>query len=155
MRTLDEVTGTIIESAVKIHRTLGPGLLESVYETVLARDLERRGFAILRQRPVSFEYDGMKFRRGFQYDLLVEGCVLLEIKSLERLAPVHGKQLLTYLRLMNLHLGLLLNFGETTMKEGIHRVVNNLPPSASPALRVNAASSRGGAETAEKNDNRR
>jgi GxxExxY protein len=133
---------------------LGPGLLESVYEAVLARDLERRGFKVLRQKPVFFEYDGMRFRKGFQFDLLVEGCVLPEIKSLKRLAPVHSKQLLTYLRLMDLQVGLLLNFGEATMREGIHRIVNHLPPSASPVLRVNAVEegSRGDAENAEKRE---
>ncbi|MDD5206604.1 MAG: GxxExxY protein [Desulfobacterales bacterium] len=137
MKELDEITGAVIDAGVRIHQGLGPGLLESVYETVLARELERRGFHVERQKPVSFDYDGMRFDEGFRVDLLVEGCVVVELKSVEKLAPVHGKQLLTYLRLMNLRVGLLLNFGAATLKEGLHRVVNNLKPSASPRLRVN------------------
>lgn len=134
---LDDITGAVIDAAVKIHKGLGPGLLESVYEMVLARELERRGFHVERQKPVSFEYDGMNFDEGFRVDLLVEGCVVVELKSVENLAPVHSKQLLTYLRVLNLRVGLLLNFGAATLKEGLHRVVNNLRPSASPRLRVN------------------
>ena len=134
---LDEITGAIIEEAIKIHRELGPGLLESVYEVVLARALQRRGLRVVTQKPISFEYDGMFFEEGFRADLLVEEVVVVELKSIEKLNPVHGKQLLTYLRLMNLHVGLLINFGEATLKDGLHRVVNNLTPSASPRLRVN------------------
>src|SRR5439155_17165893 len=137
MKELDDITGAIIDAAIKIHKDLGPGLLESVYEVVLARSLERRGLHVQRQLPFRFEYDGMVFEEGFRIDLLVENRVIVEIKSIEVLAPVHSKQLLTYLRLMNLHVGLLINFGEPTLKEGLHRIVNNLPPSASPRLRVN------------------
>lgn len=137
MKELDDITGSIVDAAMKIHRELGPGLLESVYEAVLARMLERRGFHIERQKVIRFEYDGMVFEEGFRTDLLVEGRVIVEFKSVEKLAPVHGKQLLTYLRLMNLPVGLLINFGGATLKEGLHRVVNNLQPSASPHLRVN------------------
>jgi GxxExxY protein len=137
MKELDEITGAVVDAAVKIHQSLGPGLLESVYEVVLARDLERRGLRVERQKSVPFEYDGLRFDEGLRVDLLVEGCVVVELKSVEKLAPVHGKQLLTYLRLLNLQVGLLLNFGAGTMREGLHRVVNNLPRSASPRLRVN------------------
>lgn len=137
MRELDDITGAIVDAAMKIHRELGPGLLESVYEAVLARMLERRGFHVERQKGIRFEYDGMVFEEGFRTDLLVESRVVVELKSVEKLAPVHGKQLLTYLRLMNLPVGLLINFGGATLKEGLHRVVNNLQPSASPHLRVN------------------
>jgi GxxExxY protein len=137
MHELDDITGAIIDEAIKIHKELGPGLLESVYEVVLARALERRGLRVERQKPVRFEYDGMIFEEGFRVDLLVEDMVVVELKSIETLHPVHGKQLLTYLRLMNLPVGLLINFGESTLKEGLHRVVNNLSPSASPRLRVN------------------
>lgn len=137
MQELDEITGTIVDAAVKRHQSLGPGLLESVYEVVLARDLDRRGLRVERQKSVPFEYDGLRFDEGLRVDLLVEGCVVVELKSVEKLAPVHGKQLLTYLRLLHLQVGLLLNFGAGTMKEGLHRVVNNLPFSASPRLRVN------------------
>jgi GxxExxY protein len=137
MIELDDVTGAIIDAAIKIHRDLGPGLLESVYEAVLARALQRRGFQVERQKVIRFEYDGMVFEEGFRIDLLVDGRVVVELKSVEKLAPVHSKQLLTYLRLMQLPVGLLLNFGAATLKEGLHRIVNDLPPSASPRLRVN------------------
>jgi GxxExxY protein len=137
MMELDDITGAIVDAAIKIHQDLGPGLLESVYEAVLARALERRGLRIERQKIIRFEYDGMVFEEGFRTDLLVEGCVVVELKSVEKLAPVHGKQLLTYLRLMNLPVGLLINFGAATVKEGLQRIVNNLSPSASPRLRVN------------------
>ena len=137
MRELDEITGAIIDSAVKLHRDLGPGLLESVYEVVLARMLERRGFQVERQKSIRFEYDGMVFEDGFRTDLLVDNRVVVELKSVEKLAPVHPKQLLTYIRLMDLPVGLLINFGGETLKEGLRRIVNNLSPSASPCLRVN------------------
>ena len=136
MKELDEITGAVVDAAMKIHMELEPGLLESVYETVLARALERRGFHVERQKPIRFEYDGMLFEEGFRTDLLVEGRVVVELKSVEKLAPVHSKQLLTYLRLMNLSVGLLINFGAATLNEGLHRIVHNLPPSASPRLRV-------------------
>jgi GxxExxY protein len=137
VKPLDDITGAIVDSAMKIHMELGPGLLESVYEAVLARALERRGLQVERQKPIRFEYDGMIFEEGFRTDLLVDGCVIVELKSVEKLAPVHSKQLLTYLRLMKLPVGLLVNFGAATLKEGLHRVVNNLDSSTSPRLRVN------------------
>jgi iron complex transport system substrate-binding protein len=134
---LDGITGAVIDASIKIHRELGPGLLESVYEVVLARDLARRGFSVERQKTVAFDYDGMHFEEGLRIDLLVDGCVVIELKSVEKLSPVHAKQLLTYLRLMKLPVGLFINFGASTLKEGLQRVVNNLSPSASPRLRVN------------------
>jgi len=134
---LDDITGAIVDAAVGIHPGLGPGLLESVYEVVIASALERRGLRVARQRPISFVYDGIEFEHGFRADLVVQECVIVEVKSLERLPPVHAKQLLTYLRLSNLHVGLLLNFGAETMKEGTKRVVNDFPPSSSPRLRIN------------------
>jgi iron complex transport system substrate-binding protein len=142
-RSLDDVTGAIVDAAYKLHTKLGPGLLESVYEVILARDLARQGFAVERQRSVSFDYDGLKFEDAFRVDLLVAGCVVVEIKSVERTALVHPKQLLTYLRLLDLPVGLLINFGAPTLKEGLQRVVNRLPTSASPRLRVNQSPSRG------------
>lgn len=138
---LDDVTGAIVDAALKIHQGLGPGLLESVYESVLSRDLVRRGLSVERQRVVAFDYDGMHFDDGLRVDLLVEECVVVELKSVENLLPVHKKQVLTYIRLMNLPIGLLINFGAPMLKEGLHRIVNNLPPSASPRLRVNQPSS--------------
>ena len=139
---LDDITGTIVDVALKIHKELGPGLLESVYEAVLAGALNRRGLQVERQQAFRFEYDGMIFDEGFRVDLLVAGCVIVELKSIEKLGAVHSKQLLTYLRLMNLSVGLLLNFGAATLKEGIHRVVNHLPPSAAPRLRINQSPAR-------------
>ena len=150
-KDIDGITGQIVDAAVKIHTRLGPGLLESVYEAVLARELERRGLAVVRQKPVSFEFDGMRFEEGFRADLLVEASVVVELKSVEKLAAVHPKQLLTYLRLLHLPVGLLINFGESRLKDGIHRIANNYQPSsAPPRLRVNQKKTpRGDAEFAE------
>jgi iron complex transport system substrate-binding protein len=148
MHDLDDITGAIVDTAMQVHQKLGPGLLESVYEIVLARELWRRGFRVERQKAVRIEYDGVVFEEGFRADLLVESQVIVELKSVERLAPVHSKQLLTYLRLMHLQVGLLINFNGATLKEGLHRIVNGLTPSASPRLRVNFLS-HGDAESAE------
>jgi iron complex transport system substrate-binding protein len=137
MKTLDDITGAIIDASIKLHINLGPGLLESVYEAVLARTLEKRGLRVERQKVVRFEYDELVFEEGFRVDLFVENRVVVELKSVEKLAPVHGKQVLTYLRLMKLPVGLLFNFGAPILKEGMHRIVNNLPASASTYLRVN------------------
>jgi iron complex transport system substrate-binding protein len=137
MLELDDITGGIVDAALRIHRDLGPGLLESVYEALLVRSLERRGFHIRRHLIIRFEYDGMVFEQGFRPDLLVEDQVIVELKSVEHLAPVHAKQLLTYLKLTNKPVGLLINFGAATLREGLHRIVNRLPSSASPRLRVN------------------
>ena len=106
MHALDDITGGVIDAAMKIHRELGPGLLESVYEVVLAREIQRRGFRVERQKAVRIEYDGLVFEEGFRADLVVESRVVVELKSVEHLAPVHSKQLLTYLRLMRLEVGL-------------------------------------------------
>jgi GxxExxY protein len=137
MRELDEITGEIVDAAMKVHMRLGPGLLESVYEAVLARELERRGLKVERQKRVVFEFDGMQFDEGLRIDLFVDDIVVVELKSIETLAPVHPKQVLTYLRLLKVPVGLLLIFGAPTRKEGLHRIVNNYVPSASPRLRVN------------------
>jgi GxxExxY protein len=134
---LDEITGIVIEESIRIHKELGPGLLESVYEAVLARALTRRGLRVERQKTFTFEYDGMLFEEGLRIDLLVESCVVVELKSVEKLAPVHAKQTLTYIRLMKLQVGLLINFGGETLKEGLKRIVNNLSPPQSSVLRVN------------------
>ena len=137
MDGLDDITGAIVHQSLRIHRDVGPGLLESVYEALLAGALERRGLLVERQAVIRFEYDGILFDEGFRADLLVERRVIVELKSVERLARVHPKQLLTYLRLAGLQAGLLINFGAATLKEGLHRVVNDLPASASPRIRVN------------------
>jgi GxxExxY protein len=138
-REIDEITGEVVDAAMKLHRLLGPGLLESVYETVLARELERRGLQVARQASVAFDFDGMHFDEGLRADLLVEGVVIVELKSVENLAPVYSKQVPTYLRLLKLPVGLLINFGGATLKEGLRRIVNGYvpSPSASPRLRVN------------------
>lgn len=137
MEDLDAVTGAIVDTSLRMHRDLGPGLLESVYEAVLSRSLERQGWLVERQKCVGIVYEGMTFDEGFRVDLLVEGRVIVELKSVEKLAPVHGKQLLTYLRLMNLRVGLLINFGAPRLKDGLHRIVNDLSAADSPGLRVN------------------
>jgi GxxExxY protein len=134
---VNEITGSIVDTAFKLHQSIGPGLLESVYHILLARQLERRGLIVERQKTVRFMYDGIEFEEGLRVDLLINRCVVVELKSVDKLAPVHTKQLLTYLRLLDLPVGLLINFGGATLKEGLHRVVNNYtPPSASPRLRV-------------------
>ncbi len=141
MVEVDALSGEVIDSAIAIHRELGPGLLESVYEMVLAGTLRGKGLKVDRQMPIDIEYAGVRYDAAFRIDLLIEDVLLVEIKSVERLAPVHGKQLLTYLRLARQSVGLLLNFSGATMKEGIKRVVNDyrpsLDPSAFPRLRVN------------------
>ena len=137
LTNLDDITGAIVNAAIRVHKELGPGLLETVYEVVLARILAREGFFVERQCPMSFEFEGLTFTEAFRADLLVERRVIVELKSVEKLAPVHGKQLLTYLRVMKFPVGLLINFGASTLKEGLHRIVNNFIPSESSPLRVN------------------
>ena len=113
-----------IGAGVRIHQKLGPGLLESVYEVILARDLVRRGFRVERQKPVTFRFEGTLFEDAFRPDLIVNQAIIIEVKAAVALHPVFERQLLTYLRILNLKLGLLMNFGMPTMKEGIHRVIN-------------------------------
>ena len=137
MRDIDAVSGDVLDLALRLHRELGPGLLESVYETVLAGRLAAMGYSVSRQHPVDIVFEGQRFPAAFRIDLLVDERLVVEIKSTERLSPVHGKQLLTYLRLTQQPVGLLINFGGTTLKEGVQRVVNNHRSSASPRLRVN------------------
>ncbi len=110
-----------------MHRALGPGLLESVYEVALAHELTRRGLAVDRQVPIRIEYAGLRFDEGFRADIIVERCVILELKSIEKIQAAHRKQIQTYLRLTNCKLGFLLNFGAALMKDGITRAVNGLP----------------------------
>lgn len=123
------VTGKIIETSIEIHRNLGPGLLESVYEAVLERKLAQCGFSVRRQVVVPIRYEGLSFDEGFRADLIVSDLVCIELKSVESIAPVHSKQLLTYLKLLNLEVGLLINFGAPTIKEGLHRIVNGFKDS--------------------------
>jgi len=133
---VEELARVAIDCAFRIYRDLGPGLLESVYESVLANALTREGLSVERQRPVKIRYDGMEFADAFRVDILVEGQLIIEIKSVETMAKVHAKQLLTYLRLSKQPVGLLINFGSACFKEGVKRVVNEHTNFASSRLRV-------------------
>jgi GxxExxY protein len=142
MPSLDDITGAVVDASLRIHRDLGPGLLEAVYETILASLLRKRGFQVEQQKILGFEYEGLVFQNGFRIDLLIEDRVIVEIKSVEQLGKAHAKQLLTYLKLSNNQVGLLINFGAPTLREGLRRVVNDFEPSASPRLRVNQGVAR-------------
>lgn len=122
--TENEIGTIVVDCAVKIHRELGPGLLESVYEAVLSHELKSRGLNVDRQVPVPIDYQGIRFEEGFRADLVVNGKVIVELKSVERVTNAHKKQLLTYLRLTGMKIGYLLNFGEALMKAGITRIIN-------------------------------
>jgi len=124
--TENEIARQVVDSAYRIHTTFGPGLLESVYDTVLTYELGRRGLRTVRQQAIPIIYEGIRIDAGFRADLIVEDKVIVEIKSLELLAPVHRKQLLTYLRLADKRLGLLINFHVVLIKDGISRIVNGL-----------------------------
>jgi GxxExxY protein len=122
----DRIAKEVVDAAVKLHKQFGPGVYESVYEPLMVYELEKRGFDVRNQIAAPLVYDGIKFDVGFTMDVVVSERVILELKSIERLQPTHFKQLLTYLRLTGLRLGLLINFGEAVLKNGIHRIVNNL-----------------------------
>src|SRR5713226_8877043 len=124
--TENEVAKQIIDVAFKIHTTFGPGLLESVYETIMAYELQKRGLRVRRQQAIPVVYEDVRMDLGFRADLIVENKVVVEIKSVEAIAPVHKKQLLTYLRLTDKRHGLLINFNVELIKNGISRVVNGL-----------------------------
>jgi GxxExxY protein len=124
--TENAIAAEIVDAAFRIHTTLGPGLLESVYDTVLAYELSRRDLRTVRQQPIPVVYENVRIDMGFRADLVVEDKVIVEIKSVELLAPVHKKQLLTYLRLTDKRLGLLINFNVALIKDGITRIVNRL-----------------------------
>ena len=123
----NEIARDIVDAAYKVHTTLGPGLLESVYEVVLAYELTQRGHQVVRQQPIAISYEGLVFDIGFRADLVVDGLVIVELKSVERAVPVHKKQALTHIRLADKRLGLLINFGANRIKDGITRLVNGLP----------------------------
>ncbi len=124
--TENEIGAIVIELAISVHRELGPGLLETVYEVALVRELQQRGLKVERQVCVPITYKGISFDEGFRADIIVEGKVILELKSIERVMASHKKQVQTYLRLTGCKLGYLLNFGEALMKSGITRCVNGL-----------------------------
>ena len=134
MTDVDLISGNVLDLAIRLHRDLGAGSLETVYETVLASQLACSGYHVERQKPVDIEYDGLSFKAAFRIDILIEGKLLVEIKSVDRLHAAHAKQLLTYLRLTKQPLGLLINFGGATLKEGFRRLVNRHDGSASPRL---------------------
>jgi len=125
--TENEIATHIVDAAYRIHIALGPGLLESAYEAVLAYELEKRGLSVVCQQPMPLVHEGVHLDIGYRVDMIVESKVIVELKSVERTAPVHYKQLLTYLRVADMRLGLLINFGLVRIKDGIKRVVNGLP----------------------------
>ena len=122
----NEITAAIIETSIKIHRRLGPGLLESVYRKILAYELRKDGFQIHEEQAIPVVWEEVRLELGFRADLIVNGMVIVETKSVEAVHPVHKKQLLTYLRLTDKHVGLLINFNVELLKNGVSRVVNNL-----------------------------
>jgi GxxExxY protein len=124
----DQITGTVIDAAIEIHRALGPGLLESAYEELLAGELMARGLSLKRQVMVPFQWKGRPIEFGFRADLLVEDHVVVEIKATDQPNPIYGRQVLTYLRLMRLPVGLLINFGSYRLTDGIQRITNNDVP---------------------------
>lgn len=126
MRKENDVAKEIVDAAFHVHVTLGPGLSESVYEVALSHELDKRRLRVERQKPVQIQYDGLSFDEGFRADMIVENSVIVELKSVENVLPVHKKQLLTYLRLTDRKLSLLINFGAALIKDGIFRVVNGL-----------------------------
>jgi iron complex transport system substrate-binding protein len=128
LTNIDTITGTVLDLSIRLHRELGPGLLESVYETVLAGQLLRSGYAVARQRPIAIQFDGFRVSCAFRIDILVEGKLIIEVKSVEIPSSMHGKQLLTYLRLAKQPVGLLINFGRPTLREGFRRIVNDYKP---------------------------
>ena len=137
MRDIDQISGDVLDAAIKLHKELGPGLLESVYEMVLAAQLAKMGYSVARQVPVDIDFDEMRFEAAFRIDILVDQRLLVEVKSVDQLHAAHAKQLLTYLRLTKQPLGLLINFGGATLKEGFRRLVNDYHPSASLRLCAN------------------
>jgi iron complex transport system substrate-binding protein len=136
MSDVEELARVAIDCGFKVHTKLGPGLLESVYEAVMADQLQKHGLLVERQKPIPLVFEGTILSEGFRADILVESRLLIELKSVERLAPVHPKQVLTYIRLLKQPLGLLMNFGAPTFKEGVQRIVDN-HVFASSRLRVN------------------
>lgn len=126
-RSINEITGDIIAAAIEVHRHLGPGLLESAYESCLCRELTLRGIPFVKQRDLPVVYKGIELEVGYRIDILVEDIVVVELKAVDALAPIHSAQLLTYLKLTGLHVGLLLNFNVVVLKDGLKRLVNGQP----------------------------
>ncbi|QXE91566.1 GxxExxY protein [Geomonas subterranea] len=124
--TENEIASAVVDASYKVHKALGPGLLESVYETVLAYELQQRQIPVCRQQVLPVVYESLILDEGYRADLVIADKVIVELKSVEKIIPVHKKQLLTYLKLSNMKLGLLINFGDNLIKDGITRVVNHL-----------------------------
>jgi GxxExxY protein len=124
--TENQIATTIVDTAYHIHADIGPGLFETVYERIMEVELTKRGLTVLRQEPIPIVYKGVHFKSGFRCDLLVQSKVIVEVKSIESIHPVHRKQVITYLRFAEKRLGLLINFNVVLIKDGIVRVVNNL-----------------------------
>ncbi len=122
----NDISKILVDCCFKVHTELGPGLLESVYEEVMSYEIIKRGLSLERQKGIPVVYDNIKMELGFRADIIVENKVIIELKSIEAIAPVHSKQLLTYLKLTGMKLGLLVNFNEALIKDGIKRIVNNL-----------------------------
>ncbi len=145
MVEINDITGQIVDAAMKVHSSLGPGLLESAYEACLAHELRKRGLGVEAQVGVPVEYDGAKLDVGYRIDLLVEGCVIVELKSVEKMNPLFEAQLLSYLKLSHLEVGLLINFNVLRLKDGLKRLVNNFTgpsPRSSASSAVNALPER-------------
>jgi GxxExxY protein len=121
---LEQIAKDVVDASMKLHMTLGPGLLETVYAVILQKKLQERGYHVEREVPIPVEYEGLNFELGFRADLIINGCFIVELKSVEKIAPVHAKQLLTYLKLTDFRLGLLINFGDALLKDGIKRLAN-------------------------------
>ncbi len=135
----NDITGDVLDAAIKIHRRFGPGMLESIYEQLLEAELARRGHKVERQKSVSFEYDGLLLENAFRVDLLIDDVVVVELKATEQMKPVFAKQVKTYLVAMNLQVGVVLNFGMATIKEGFTRVVNGFKDNNSQRLCLSAS----------------
>lgn len=134
---IEEISAIAVDTGLKLHRDIGPGLLESAYEMILAEKLRSLGLHVDRQVPINIEYDGIRIEQAYRIDLLVEHVMIIEVKAVVQTLPVHAKQVLTYLRFMDISLGLLMNFGMGTFKDGLRRLVNHHPTFASSRLRAN------------------
>lgn len=121
---LEQIAREVVDASMKLHMALGPGLLESVYTVLLEKKLTEQGYSVVREKAIPVVFEGVQFEMGFRADLVINGCFIVELKSVEKLAPVHAKQLLTYLKLTGMRLGMLINFGEELLKNGIRRVAN-------------------------------
>ena len=134
---IEHICSLVVDAAFKLHKDIGPGLLESAYEPILAAKLEDIGLVVDRQVPIDIQYEQVHLPAAFRVDLLVDKCVIIEIKSVEKTLPVHAKQVITYLRLTNLTHGFVINFGTPMFKDGIKRLLNDRPSSVSSCLRAN------------------